>query len=183
MLHQIRKLMADNSGDLLTGTVEVDETWVGGKSQRKGKQWWSNWKEIPQTTVMGFVERGGRVRTTIIKDTSRYTLTREIKANVDRSAYVMTDFHQGYSHIDRDGYRHDSINHTLRYVDKDNKEIHTQTIEGFWSQLKRGIVGTYRHVSPKYLQNYCDEFSFRYSFRNEGHEIYSILLARVRNHN
>lgn len=179
MLHQIRKLMADNSGDLLKGTVEVDETWVGGKSWFRGKQWWANWQEIPKTTVMGFVERGGRVRTKIIDDTSRWTLTKQIKANIAPDAHIMTDFHFGYAKLDKDGYNHDSVNHSLHYVDKDNSEIHTQTIEGFWSQLKRGIVGTYRKVSPKYLQAYCNEFSFRYTFRNKQYQIFDILLAQT----
>ncbi len=179
ILHQIRGLMADNSGDLFKGIVEVDETWVGGKSFLRGKQWWSDWKEIPKTTVMGFVERGGRVRTKIIDDTSRWTLTKQIKDNIDLTAWVMSDQHHGYAKLDKDGYKHDSINHTIHYVDRYNKQIHTQTIEGFWSQLKRGIIGTYRHVSPKYLQKYCDEFGFRYSYRNKQDQIFGILLNRI----
>lgn len=131
MLHQIRKLMADNSGDLLKGVVEVDETWIGGKSWLRGKQWWSDWKEIPKQTVMGFVERGGRVRTKIIDDTSRWTLTREIKANIATEARIMTDYHQGYAKLNQDGYNHGKINHLVHYVDKKDKTIHTQTIEGF----------------------------------------------------
>ena len=109
MLHQIRGLMKDTSGNLLKGTVEVDETWVGGKSFLRGKQWWSNWKEIPKVTVMGFVERGGRVRTTIIDDTSRWALTKHIKANIDPTATVMSDQHHGYQKLDQDGYKHHSI--------------------------------------------------------------------------
>lgn len=178
MLHQIRKLMVDNSGDLLKGVVEVDETWVGGKSWLRGKQWWSDWKEIPKVTVMGFVERGGRVRTKIIDDTSRWTLTKEVKANIDPTARVLTDQHQGYAYLARDGYQHNKINHMVHYVDKEDKTIHTQTIESFWSQLKRGIVGTYRHVSPKYLQNYCDEFGFRYGNRT-GEDQFRILLGKI----
>lgn len=128
---------------------------------------------------MGFVERGGRVRTKIIDDTSRWTLTREIKANVALEAHIMTDFHFGYKKLTEDGYKHDSVNHSLHYVDKDDKSIHTQSIEGFWSQLKRGITGTYRKVSPKYLQNYCNEFAFRYSYRDK--DIFEILLSQVSN--
>lgn len=179
MLHLIRRLMVDNSGELFKGIVEVDETWVGGKSFLRGKQWWSSWKEIPKTTVLGFVERGGRVRTKIIDDTSRWTLTKEIKANIDLSSWVMSDQHHGYANLDQVGFKHNSINHTIHYVDKENKQIHTQTIEGFWSQLKRGIIGTYRHVSPKYLQRYCDEFGFRYSYRNHQDQIFGILLNRI----
>lgn len=121
MLHKIRSLMADKSGDLFKGTVEVDETWVGGKSWLRGKKWWSDWKEIPKTTVMGFVERGGRVRTMIIDDTSRWTLTKQIKANIDPSAKVMSDQHHGYQHLDQDGYQHKSVNHTVHFVDKEDK--------------------------------------------------------------
>lgn len=179
MLHKIRSIMADNSGDLFKGVVEVDETWVGGKSFLRGKQWWSNWKEIPKQTVMGLVERGGRVRTKIIEDTSRYTLTNQIRANVAPQSRIMTDFHQGYSYLSKDGYNHGRINHLTHYVDKKDKTIHTQTIEGFWSQLKRGIIGTYRHVSPKHLQKYCDEFGFRYSYRNKQDQIFGILLGRI----
>ena len=80
--------------------------------------------------------------------------------------------------MDQDGYEHHSVNHTLHYVDKKDKTIHTQTIEGFWSQLKRGIVGTYRHVSPKYLQNYCDEFGFRYGNRKTDDQ-FKILLGKI----
>ncbi len=178
ILHKIRGLMADNSGDLFKGVVEVDETWVGGKSWLRGKQWWSNWKEIPKQTVMGFVEREGRVRTTIIDDTSRWTLTKQIKANIDPKARVISDQHHGYANLEKEGYNHDRINHMVHYVDKKDKTIHTQTIEGFWSQLKRGIIGTYRHVSPKYLQNYCDEFGFRYGNRRSEDQ-FMILLGKI----
>lgn len=92
----------------------------------------------------------------------------------------MTDFHQGYSKLNQDGYNHGRINHLVHYVDKKDKTIHTQTIEGFWSQLKRGIIGTYRHVSPKYLQNYCDEFSFRYGNR-KSEDQFMILLSQLTN--
>ncbi len=126
---------------------------------------------------MGFLERGGRVRTKIIDDTSRWTLTKQIKANIAPDAHIMTDFHYGYANLDEYGYKHDSVNHTIHYVDKNDKTIHTQTIEGFWSQLKRGIIGTYRKVSPKYLQVYCDEFGFRYSYRSEN--LFLILIKKI----
>ena len=179
MLHQIRKLMADNSGEVLKGTVEVDETWVGGNSTRKGKPWWSNWKEIPQTTVMGFVERDGRVRTTVIEDTSKLTFFTQVKKHVDLNARLITDAHTSYRGLKKLGYDHSAINHTYHYVDKEDRTIHTQTIEGFWSQLKRGIIGTYRHVSPQHLQKYCDEFGFRYTHTKRQGEMFGILLGKL----
>lgn len=178
MLHQIRKLMTDDSEDLLTGTVEIDETWVGGKSWFRGKKWWQNWEERPKTIVWGVVERDGKVRTKIVPNTGLRTLTKVIKDNISTEAFIMSDQLPSYKNLHKLGYAHANINHSKKYVYED---IYTQNIENFWSHLKRGITGVYRHVSPKYLQAYCDEFSFRYNHRKEPTEMFDVLLIQAAN--
>lgn len=172
---KLRSKMADTDR-LLSGTVEVDETFVGGKGYNRGKIWWANWEEHPKEIVMGMVERGGRVRTKHIPNTGVWTLTKVIKDNIDPKAFVMTDNYHGYWNLPMYGYKHDSVNHSKHYV-KGN--AHVQNIENFWSHFKRGVRGVYRHVSPKYLPLYADEYGFRYNNRSKQSEMFKILLGNI----
>lgn len=176
MFHLIRTLM-DYEGKPLRGVVEADETYIGGKRWFSGKEWWSKRKEIKQTIILGMVERRGKVITKIVPHTNQDLLAKEVASYVKKGDKVVTDCHFGYKTLPILGYKHSKINHSIHYVDKENSEIHTNTIEGFWGQMKRGLTGVYRHVSVKYLQSYCDEYAFRYSNRNVG--VFQTLADRT----
>ncbi len=178
MFMKIRKLMSEKLG-LLKGIVEVDETWIGGKDWYKGKKWWSDYRPTKKVIVFGMVERKGRVKTVIVPDVYAITLLRHIEINIDPATSIMSDSHFGYHGLTKRGYIHNMVNHSVEYVNRKNPEVHTQTIEGFWGQMKRGITGVYRHVSKKYLQNYCDEYAFRYNYRNNQGKMFEKLLYKT----
>jgi len=171
MQKQIRLLMQDDAG-LLTGEVEADETWIGGKRERK------HYKEN-KTIVFGAVQRKGKVNTRIIKDTAEQTLLESVRDNVAKGSKLMTDDYRAYKTIAiMGGYDHSTVNHSRNKWRKGN--AYTNTIEGFWSQLKRSIDGTYHVVSPKYLASYLGEFQFRYNHGQiSGQHLFSFLLSRV----
>lgn len=173
MFKQIRMLMSE-TGDPLTGTVEIDETFIGGKGHNRKRKWVQGVddKEI----LMGMLQRGGKVYLKHIPNTGKWTLLDQIKENVSPKARVLTDEFPGYTQLTKQGYKHHTVNHQLEFVKGD---IHTQAIEGFWSQFKRGLYGVYRFCGKKYLQAYSDEYAFRYNHRNHGGRMFDVLLGRV----
>ena len=173
MFRLIRTLMASVNTNLLTGVVEVDETFVGGKGKNRAYKWKADeQKEI----IMGMVERQGRAYLKHIPNTGKYTLLQQVKENIDPKARVMTDELMSYTNLDKMGYYHQSVKHSkYEYI---RGEAHTQNIENVWSHLKRGIYGVYRHVSKKYLQAYADEYAWRYNHRNDIN-IFENLLKQV----
>lgn len=172
MMKQIRLLMANVDTNLLSGTVEVDESYFGGKTKRGT---WGGGVENKEI-VMGIVERKGKAYLKHIPDSSKYTLLTQIKEHVDPQARVITDQFKAYVGLNKLGFVHDSVNHQETYVVGD---IYTQNIEGLWSILKRGIYGVYRVVSKKYLQAYIDEYAWRYNHRAHGSNMFDLLLAQV----
>jgi transposase len=167
MAKQIRLLMEDD-GEKLSGDIEADETWIGGKRRMSSK--YTN-----KSVVFGAVERNGRAKITHVKSSGARVLLPLIQDGVSASSQVYSDEWQAYKTLPKLGYSHTTVNHsTLEYV---RGVAHTNTIEGFWSQLKRSIDGTYHAVSPKYLQHYLNEFSFRYNFR--GVPLAPVLLERA----
>jgi transposase-like protein len=155
MCKQIRKLMQEEN-EKLSGTVEADETFIGGRRKMSQK--------YKKEAVFGVVERYGRVNAQQVKSTGARVLLPLIEANVDLNANIYSDEWGAYRTLAKRGYTHTTVNHgTLEYV---RGHAHTNTIEGFWSQLKRSLDGTYHAVSPKYLQSYVDEFVFRYNYRD-----------------
>lgn len=188
MFKQIRLLMASTgvdasgNGALLTGTVEVDETFIGGKGMnRKFKP---HFNEIPKEVVMGMVQRSetgkGGVKAYLkhIPNTGKWTLLQQIKDHVDPQARVITDEYYGYTQLGKYGYNHDFVTHKETYVVGD---IYTQNVENLWSILKRGIYGVYRVVSKKYLQAYIDEYSWRYNNRKYQGKMFEKLLGEIAN--
>ncbi len=172
MFKQIRMLMAETGGGLLTGDVEIDETFVGGRGVNRRNEWGPS---KPKQVLMGMAQRKGNVYIKHIPDTSRYSLLTQIKEHVDPKARIHTDEFASYKTLHKYGYLHEAVNHGLsEYVRGD---IYTQNIENVWSHLKRGINGVYRVVSKKYLQAYADEYAFRYNHRKFGGEqmFYSLL--------
>jgi len=165
VLHRIRVAMESGSLEKLSGEVECDETYIGGKSinmhAKKRKEAKMTTGYTTKSAVMGMVERRGRVKAKVIKHADTQTLLGLISDNVESGATVMTDDHGGYRKM-TDEYIHEVINHTIEYV-RDN--VHTNSIENFWSLLKRSIKGTYVSVSPEHLQKYVEEKTFRYNGR------------------
>lgn len=168
MARLIRELMGRNKKDKLFGTVECDETYFGPKIPRKTGR--SNEKAV----VFAMIERLGNVVAMKVDNAQKKTLFPIIDKTIDKSAKVMTDEFKTYTNLKDLGYVHKTIMHQLRrYVDGD---ISTNTVEGFFGQLKRMIRGTHIHISEKYLQHYVDECVFRYNNRKNPAVMFDLLL-------
>ncbi len=171
MCHRIRRIMGRKRTEKLTGHVEVDETYMGGKYRgRRGRG------AKGKTPIFGIVERGGSVRAFVTDKIRARALRLFILENVEQHATISSDSYMAYKRLRDYGYTHGVVNHRDReYVRGD---VHTQTIEGVWSRLKLSIRGTHVHVSKKHLQKYTDEFSFRYHRKEPGRQ-FDHLLDRV----
>lgn len=165
MLHRIRIAMETGSIEKLSGNVEVDETFIGGKAKNmhkaKREAIIKGRGSVGKTAVMGLLERKGNVRAKVVENVNRETLHAEVKANVEEGANLFTDEWRSYRGLD-ENYIHAVINHSIEYV-KDN--VHTNGIENFWSLLKRTIKGTYVSVEPFHLDKYLAEQTFRFNER------------------
>jgi len=166
MLHRIRLAMQTGSFDKLDGTVEVDETFIGGKARnmhpdvRKRKITGTGGKD--KAVVVGVKQRGGEMRAAVVPDTKRATLQEHVAAHVEPGSAVYTDALRSYSGLDKD-YTHETVDHAETYV---NGQVHTNGAENFWSLLKRGLHGTYVHVEPFHLFRYLDERVFTFNQRD-----------------
>ena len=172
MGHEIRKYMAEVDGETpLGGTVEADETYVGGK-RSGGKRG----RGAPnKTIVFGMLERGGDIMANVVPNVRKRTLHPIIAENVEPGSTVHTDELGSYSGLDRAGYRHETVNHGIgEYVSGDS---HVNAVEGFWARLKLSIRGTHVHVSQKHLQKYVKEFEYRYNMRTSPDRMFDRLLA------
>jgi transposase len=168
------ELMVDDD-EPLSGAVEADETYVGGK-RRKGKTGRPGRGDREKTPVFAMVERGGRVVASKVPDASALSLMPQIEKRVLPESVVYTDEWRGYGRLARSGYEHHRIHHSQEiYVMGD---VHTNTIEGFWSLVKRGIAGTHYAVSAKWLQGYLNEYAWRYNHRDDGQAMFLTLLLR-----
>jgi transposase len=174
MFHQIRKLTADDSG-MLSGEVEVDESYIGGKERGVMGRPGRNSKKTP---VVGLVQRGGKVAALVTKDVARATVMPIIQSKVLPRSLVYTDDYKVYNPLKANGYGHKRIAHSQKVYVVGN--IHTNTIEGFWSILKRSISGVYHSVSAKHLQDYINEYAYRYNHRADQAPMYSLISAQMR---
>ena len=173
MAHQIRKLMDENDGTTLGGDVEIDETYIGGKPRKH--EFGEGVKD--KEAVMGMVERNGKVVMEHLKEgTGKWALLEPIADHVKKDARIFTDENPGYYQLQKLGYNHYVVNHKKNYR---IGEIYTQNAENLWSHLKRGIYGTYRHVSPQHLQDYVNEFGYRYNHRKEKGKMFNGLLSQL----
>jgi transposase-like protein len=159
MLGRIRYMLSNGiSTRRMNGTVECDETYVGGK-HHKGKRGRGSENKTP---VFGMVERQGEVRAIPVENVKTKTLQPIIEKNIAEGSTVMTDELPSYNKLD-ESYEHKTVNHgSKEYV---REEIHTQNIDNFWSLLKRGIIGIYHSTSEKHLHRYVDEFQYRHNTR------------------
>jgi transposase len=176
MFRNIRSLLSDGELQLEGPTVEVDETYMGGKRKGfRGRPLAGDRKKVP---VVGIVQRNGLAIARHVKNVKAKTLNRLIRKHVTPGSTVYTDEYPGYRTISK-GKRfvHRRIKHkTGIYVRGD---IHTNSVEGLWSLIKRGISGVYHHVDPAYLQSYLDEFCFRYNRRHMGNQQFRSILERA----
>jgi transposase-like protein len=168
LMHRIRESLRGTDLEPMGGSgkiVEVDETYVGGKERNKHKKV-RNKKNIGgqgKEAVFSLVERGGRVRSQRVANVAAKTLRPILTAQIDAATSLMTDGAGQYRHMHKDFARHEMVNHEIdEYVRGD---AHTNTIESYFAILKRGIIGTYHHVSPEHLKRYLAEFDYRYNER------------------
>lgn len=177
MFRQIRMLLAEDI-TLEGSSVEMDETYIGGRRKYgTGRPMRGDKKQTP---VAGIVKRGGKVVARAVPDVRGCTLLGVVKEYVLPNSMIFTDelkAYEGIKHMPEMGYKHRRIKHSARVYVRGN--VHTNTIEGFWSLVKRGISGVYHSVSQKYLQTYLDEYSFRYNRRNMGNLIFTEILKKV----
>src|SRR5438128_4468870 len=174
MFRQVRSLLSESDMQLEGEAVEMDETYVGGR--RRGHRGRPPAGDRKQTCVVGMVERKGRVIAVAANDATHKTLHGIAKERILPKSTVFTDELSAYDGLTGGDYQHRRINHSAGvYVLGD---IHTNTIEGFWSLVKRGIGGVYHSVSKKYLQTYLNEYAFRYNHRACGNLIFPLLLER-----
>jgi transposase-like protein len=168
MLHRIRLAMRSDSFKSLSGEVEVDETYIGGKarnmkqgSSRKRRETVGRGRSGDKTAVLGMVERGGVVRAQVVDNIKRRTLQSYVRDTVEPGSTVYTDALLSYTGLAED-YEHKTVNHAVQYVDGN---VHTNVMENFWSVLKRGLHGTYISVQPFHLFRYLDERMFTFNMR------------------
>jgi transposase-like protein len=165
MLHRIRLAMQGKNAGKFSGEVEVDETLIGGLSRfmhkEKRERVITGTGGKDKTAVMGFMERGGRVRAMVVESRTKKELQKQVREHVEAGAAIFTDELLSYGGLDAD-YQHAVINHAVEYV---NGNVHTNNLEGFWNLLKRGLKGTYVSVEPFHLFRYLDEQAFRFNER------------------
>jgi transposase-like protein len=176
MAHRIRYAMEQPSFQpKLAGTVEVDETYVGGKVRRANRKQYKPLDPMKpdlrlrktgrgsgKVPVVTLIERGGRARSFRMANVTSNSLKGAIRRHVSREAHIRTDSFSSYKGLDREFASHETVNHAYEYVRGD---VHTNTAENFFSILKRGVNGTYQHVSEAHLPRYFAEFDFRFNHR------------------
>lgn len=173
MLKQIRKAMGndkdDDDDDFMNTVIEMDETYIGGKATNKHMSERVAAKgKFKKETVLGMLERNKKLRAFVLENGARRDdIFSKILENIKDGSKIITDEHKAY-YLLYTRFNHKVVNHSQgQYVN--GKGNHTNTIEGFWATLKRGVYGIYHHVSKQHLQKYVDEFAFRYNNRgNEG---------------
>lgn len=189
MLHKIRQYMAMENEQTLSGEVEIDETFVGGKNKNRHKdkkvvrcQGRSFKDKVP---VFGILERGGKVIAKVVPNTQAKTLVPIIKGYVKEESVVYTDgweYTGLYSHYEQRSVDHEKHFYGTIYATDEGEIIVVSTngIENVWSHFKRMIFGIYYHVSKKYMQRYIDEYIFRFNTRNfSDSQRFNLLLRNV----
>jgi transposase-like protein len=173
MFKQIRSLLEED--EQFSGPVEADETYYGGR--RKGTKRGRPGPDSHKVPVFGVVERGGRVMAVTVPNVKRATILPHLTKKVLPRETVYTDELASYDPLTKAGYQHRRVNHSEGvYVSGD---AHTNTIEGFWSLLKRGIGGVYHSVGRDHLQSYLNEYTFRYNHRSDEAPMFQTMLRQV----
>jgi transposase len=184
MFNKIRNQLMTQDEAPLSGAVEADETFVGGKPRqadrvRRAKLGWNAqtdyWER--KAVVFGAVERGGRIRAEVVPNSRASTILPKAQSYILPGSMVFTDEYKPYKRLGQKGYTHRRINHSARvYVDGN---VHTQTIDGFFGLFKTGVRGAHHAVSQKWLQGYLNEWAWRWNHRDDPRAMYELLLARA----
>jgi transposase-like protein len=165
MCHRLREAMDGANGDGPLGgpdmVVEADETYVGGKAKNRAFR-----SPAPKKPVVALVERDGQVRSFHVANVTAKDLRGLIVTNVDRASHLMTDESHVYTAVGREFNGHSTVNHSAKEYVKTGGFKHSNTAENFFSIFKRGVIGTYHHMSEAHLGRYCKEFDFRYNTRS-----------------
>lgn len=180
LMHRVRLAMQAKSFDKLSGEIEADETFIGGKAKNMHKdvrkRRITRKASQDKTIVLGLLERDGQIRAMVAPDRYRATVEKHIRENVEAGSNLYTDEFVGYWSVKED-YVHQIINHAERYV---NGRVHTNGMENFWSLLKRTLSGTYVSIDPIHLSRYLDEQMFRFNQRHlTDQERFLIVIAQV----
>lgn len=186
MFNKIRSIMWQDD-EMLEGTVEVDETYIGGKAKwrNQGRPTGRGRGQVGKVPVQGFARRktpirGRKIAAHVVGRVSEDTLAGRVRTRVLPESRVYTDEARAYSNLGKMGFDHDYVTHGAKvYVSGD---VHTNTVEAFWSHLKRGVSGVYHGVGPQWLQAYVDEYVFRYNAARQPtweRGVFGALLARI----
>jgi transposase-like protein len=167
MLHRIRYAMQQGSLEKLSGDVEADETYIGGKVENMHKDKREAREKqgrgaVNKSIVMGVLERNGQIKTKVIKNTKKRTIHNQIRNSVEAGSNLFTDALKSYEGLQGE-YFHQAVDHVTEYV---RGNVHTNGVENFWSLFKRSVRGTYVNCADTHLQSYVDEQTFR--FNNRG---------------
>ena len=181
MNHRIRLALQNGTFDKMTGEVEVDETFIGGKARNMHKD--KRAEKIhgtggrDKTPVMGLLERNGQVRTVVVDNRKKGVLQTEVRKNVSAGAALYSDALASYDGLDGEFF-HEVVDHAVEYV---RGRVHTNGLENFWSLLKRGLKGTYVSVEPFHLFRYLDEQAFRYNYRRDMNDSdrFNLALSQI----
>lgn len=180
MQMRIRNAMNDDEGGLFDGIVEADETYVGGSLKNKSKKLRdTNYKDVVtgythMVPLFGMSQRGGKIIVKVLEKASGLTIKPILRKKLSPGAELVTDGFGGYYGLDKVFKKHVVLYHSRN--ERRRGVYHTNTIEGFWSMLKRSIIGQYHKVSKEHIQSYVDELSFKYNHRNEN--IFNILITK-----
>ena len=171
---QIRQVLMKQDDTALDGVIEADEMYVGGR--RRGTNRGRPAMDSHKVPVFGMASRNGQVRAMTVPNVRTSTVMPHIRRYVIPASTVYTDEFAIYNPLRQAGFKHERVNHGERvYVSGD---VHTNTIEGFWSLVKRGIGGVYHSVSAKHLQGYLNEYAWRYNHRENGQSLFRLVLRR-----
>jgi len=186
LLHRIRLAMQDESAAKLSGTVEADESFFGGKAKNMHLDKLTRLKmeghvragTDGKAIVMGLLERQGKAKMKVLPNTRQFHVRNTVKENVEKGSTVYSDALKSYANLPVDGFIHDFVDHSVEYV---NGQVHTNGLENFWSLFKRTVKGTYVSIEPFHLQAYADEQVFRFNNRlpMSDAERFSYLVRKI----
>jgi len=178
LAHRIRYAMnQEPMKSLLEGTVEVDETYIGGKPPRDVKRLGTPGRGTDKTPVVALVERNGRAHSRPVTMVNARELKGAVRETVDRRVVIMTDEWKAYTGLDKELGGHETVKHGTGEFSRG--KVHVNTAESYFALLKRGVHGAFHHVSKEHLFRYCDEFSFRWTYRKMNDDEWTAIAVSM----